>query len=145
MPEVAKARVMKVDEGLGLVFGWAIVCTENGEPYFDLNVDREGTHKGKKVPENIPEDVMLKSALDFSQESECPGNEMHAGADKGRHVFLFPMTGDIAKALGIETTKTGLLVCYKPPADVLAKYVSGEYTGFSIQGFHENSELVEDA
>jgi hypothetical protein len=140
---VSKATVLKVDEGLGLVFGWAIVCTENGEPYFDLNVDREGTFKGEKIPENIPEDEMLKSALQFAEETECPANEMHVGADKGSHVFLFPLTSDIAKALDIETKKTGLLIAYKPPADVLAKFKDGTYTGFSIQGHHVNSELID--
>lgn len=146
MPEgeiIRKASVFKVDDGLGLVFGWAVVSTENGEPYYDLNVDRDGTYKGQKIPENIPEDEMLKMALDFSENTDCPGNDMHEGPNVGKHVFLFPMTADIAKALDIETKKTGLLICYKPPPDILAKFKSGEYTGFSIEGIHVNSELID--
>src|SRR4051812_4790287 len=34
------ARIAKIDESLGLVFGYAIVCTKNGQPYYDLNIDK---------------------------------------------------------------------------------------------------------
>ena len=141
--KIQKAQVCKVDEGLGLVFGWAIICKIDGEDYYDLNVDRDGEHTGKRVPEHIPEDVMLKAAFDFADETDCPGNEMHVGDAKGRHVFMFPMTEDIAKALEITTKHSGLLIAYKPPPDVLAKFKSGQYTGFSIEGFHVDSELVD--
>lgn len=141
--QVYKASVFKVDDALGIVFGWAITCTKDGHPYYDLNIDREGALKGERVPEHIPEDEMVKSAVDFMESTERPGNEMHVGADKGQYVFMFPMTADMAKALEIETKTTGLLVGYKPPADVLAKFKSGEYTGFSIEGWHEDSELVD--
>src|SRR5690349_15438196 len=40
------AQVCKVDSNLGIVFGFAIVCTKDGEDYFDLQSD------------NIPEDAM---------------------------------------------------------------------------------------
>lgn len=133
--QVHKAQVLKVDSALGLVFGWAIVCKENGEDYYDLNIDREGALKGERVPEHIPEETMLKAALDFVENTDRPGNEMHKGPAVGQHVFVFPMTTDIAKALDIETKKTGMLIAYKPPADVLAKFQSGDYTGFSIEGW----------
>jgi hypothetical protein len=119
------ATVCKIDESLGIVMGWAICCTENGQPYFDLNVDREGPLRGQPVPENVPEPVMMKAALDFAL-SGAPGNVMHAGLDRGTFPF-------------IRTTKTGLLVGYRPPADVLAKFKSGELRGFSIEGTHEGS------
>lgn len=123
-------RVAKIDEGLGLVYGFAIVCKVDGEPYYDLNIDKS---TGTRVPEHIPEDVMAKSAADFMMTTR-PGNEMHKGADKGHFVFAFPLTTDIAKALGIQTRKTGLLVAYKPPPAVLEKFRDGTYTGFSIEG-----------
>lgn len=133
-PETEQSfRVAKIDESLGLVFGWAIVCKVNGEDYFDLNVDQEGVLKGQRVPEHIPEEVMTKAAVDFMQ-SDRAGNEMHDGPDSGHYVFAFPMTTDIAKALNIQTDKTGLLVAYKPTPDVLAKFKAGTYTGFSIEG-----------
>jgi hypothetical protein len=126
-------KIAKIDDSLGLVFGWAIVCKHNGEDYYDLNVDQAGPHAGKRVPEHVPESVMTKAALDLALNG-APGNEMHEGPDVGHYPFLFPMTTEIAKAMGITTEMTGLMCAFKPPASVLAKYQSGEYTGFSIEG-----------
>jgi len=133
-----KAQVAKVDEELGLVFGYAIVCKEDGRDYFDLNVDRE---TGEKVPEHIPEETMLKAAAEFMDSATRPGNEMHAGPQLGKYVFAFPLTTEIAKALGIKAKKTGLLVAYKAPADVLQKFKDGTYTGFSIEGSGTGREI----
>ena len=105
----------------GLVFGWGIICKEDGVAYFDVQDD------------HIPEDAMLDAATDFAEGARI-GKEMHAGDAKGQHVFLFPLTTDIAKALGLETKKTGLLLGYKPPPDILAKFKNGTLTGFSIGG-----------
>lgn len=127
-------RVAKIDKRLGLVFGWAVVCKVKGQDYYDLNVDTHGSHAGERVPEHIPEDVMTKAALDISKVGTLPGNEMHEGPDRGHYPFLFPLTTDIAKAMGITTEKTGLMCAFSPPPDVLAKFESGEYTGFSIEG-----------
>lgn len=132
-PAAQSFRIAKVDEQLGLVFGWAIVCKVDGEDYYDLNIDHSGQHAGKRVPEHIPEAVMTKAAVDFMQSARA-GNEMHDGPDVGKYVFAFPMTSDIAKALGITTQKTGLLVAYSAPPAVLAKFKDGTYTGFSIEG-----------
>jgi hypothetical protein len=126
-------RVAKVDDSLGLVFGWAIVCKVNGEDYYDLNVDYAGEHEGERVPEHIPEPTMVKAAVDFVGKGAA-GNEMHDGPDVGQYVFVFPMTTEIAKAMGMTTEKTGLMVAYKPPAGVLQKFKDGTYTGFSIEG-----------
>jgi hypothetical protein len=143
--QLERATVLKVDADLGLVFGWAIICKENDQDYYDLNVDRDGAMKGQRVPEHISEDVMLEAAFDFAAKSERPGNEMHAGPAAGSHVFLFPLTSDIAKALDITTKRTGLLVAYHPPADVLAKFKDGSYTGFSIEGYSDpqKNELID--
>jgi len=133
-------RIAKVDDSLGLVFGWAVVCKVKGEDYYDLNVDWVGKHAGERVPEHIPEPVMLKAALDITKVGTLPGNEMHEGPDQGHYPFLFPMTTDIAKAMGITTEKTGLMCAFKPPPGILAKFKPGpngeppEYTGFSIEG-----------
>jgi hypothetical protein len=123
-------RIAKVDDSLGLVFGYAIICKVNGEPYYDLNIDRDS---GARVPEHVPEDTMLKAAFDFMQNSRL-GNEMHDGPDVGSYVFAFPLTTDIAKAMGISTDKTGLMVAYKPSPEVFAKFKDKTYSGFSIEG-----------
>lgn len=114
-------EVAKVDEGLGLVFGWAIVCEKNGEPYFDL----QGDH--------IPEPAMLKAAADFMENSRR-ADEMHARKGAGTITFAFPLTKETAKAFGLQTEQTGLMIAMKPDADMLSKFVSGELRGFSIGG-----------
>ncbi len=127
------AEVVKVDEVLGLVMGFAIVCEEEGEPYFDV----QGDH--------IPEDSMLKAALDFMENSRTV-KEMHVGASKGTVVFAWPMTTDIAKAFGIVTNRTGLMVALRPSDDaMLEKFRDGTYTGFSIGGKRIVDEEVEHA
>ena len=126
--------VLSVDEEHGVVIGWAIVCKVDGEDYYDLNVDRDGIHKGERVPEHITEDCMFKAAAEAVSDGLLAGNEMHDGPDSGHYVFMFPLTTEIAKALDITTKRTGLLVGYKPEPDVLAKFKNGTYTGFSIEG-----------
>jgi len=125
-----RAQVLKVDDAIGLVFGFGIVCTENGQPYYDT----QGDH--------IPEDAMIKAASDFMLSSRI-SSDMHAKSKDGDVVFCFPLTGEIAKAFGIDTKRTGLLVAIKPSASVLAKFHSGEYTGFSIGGARITEEVVE--
>lgn len=128
------AKASKVDVELGLVMGFAIVCEEDGKPYYDL----QGDH--------IPEDSMLKAAADFMANSRV-AKEMHAGEDAGSVLFAFPLTKDIAESMGISAyTKTGLMIAMKPSsADMLEKFKSGEYTGFSIGGQRlEDEELSDD-
>ena len=119
--KVQKAEVFKVDEALGLVFGWGIICTEKGEDYFDT----QGDH--------IPEDVMVTSTSDFMENARI-AKDMHQGDQHGTIVHSFPLTKEIASAMGIETEKTGWMVAMKPSAEILAKYADGTYTGFSIGG-----------
>jgi hypothetical protein len=128
--EITDVQLLKVDASLGLVFGWAIICKRNGQDYYDLN--RDGS--GESVPEHIPEMTMLNAATDFMENSRLV-KEMHVGGGKGTVLFAFPMTTDIAKAMNISTRTTGLMIAMKPSSpEMLAKFVSGELTGFSIGG-----------
>ncbi|MCY4318374.1 MAG: XkdF-like putative serine protease domain-containing protein [Alphaproteobacteria bacterium] len=124
------AEVLKVDESLGLVFGWAIVCTEKGENYFDLQGDC------------IPEDAMLEAATDFAKSARA-SYEGHRRSDAGTVVHTFPLTADIAKSFGIECDRTGLMVAVQPDAVMLSKFRSGELTGFSIGGMRLVDEDVD--
>lgn len=124
-----EATVFKVDDSLGLVFGWAIVCNKNGEPYFDSQSD------------HIPEDSMLHAAADFMKNSRV-AKDMHQGDEIGLVVFAWPMTADIAKAMGMQTDTTGLMIAMLPPPDILQKFKDGDYTGFSIGGFRVEDEEV---
>jgi hypothetical protein len=124
--------LFKVDENLGLVLGFAIVSKVDDEDYFDL----QGDH--------IPEDAMLEAATDFMANSRV-SKIMHKGEEAGQVVFAWPMTTEIAKAFDIETKTTGLMIAIKPDSpDQLAKYKSGEFTGFSIGGKRIQDEFVED-
>lgn len=132
-PNVGKTdfAVMKADDKLGLVFGWAIVSKNNNSDYYDS----QGDH--------IPEDSMLKAAADFMS-SKRDMKIMHKGKAQGTVLFAFPLTSDIAKSMGITTNKTGLMIAVKPDSqDTLDKFVSGEYTGFSIGGDRGEDEEVD--
>lgn len=127
------AEVVKVDDSLGLVFGFALICKIDGEDYYDV----QGDH--------IPEDSMLKAAADFMANSRM-AKEMHVGDGKGSVVFAWPMTAEIAKAMGIETRTTGLMIAMKPDSEaILNKFRDGTYTGFSIGGRRLEDEEVADA
>lgn len=132
MQEFVKAEVAKVDEELGLVFGWAITCKVEGEPYFD------------KQNDHIPEDSMLRAAADFMQHSRV-AKEMHSGEQVGDIIFAFPLTGDLAKKMDIVTKFTGLMIAMKPSDPVvLAKFRDGTLMGFSIGGQRVEDEDADE-
>ncbi len=128
--EVAKTSV---DSKLGLVFGFAIVCKLAGEDYYDSgSLDPDGN----VYSDHISEDEMIVAVTDFMKSARI-AKEMHDDAGDGQRgvvVHSFPLTTEIAKALGIETETTGWLVAMQPDADMLAKFESGELTGFSVGG-----------
>lgn len=122
------ARVVKVDRQHGIVFGWAIVSTEGEQPYFDTQGDC------------IDESAMLDAAVEFAK-VRAAGDMHERDADgnpvvRGEVLFVYPLTAEMAKALEITTKRTGLLIGMKPEPDVLAKFASGDYTGFSIGGIY---------
>lgn len=123
-------QVSKVDSDLGLVMGFAIVCKEDGEPYFDVQDD------------HIPEDAMLTAAADFMENSRM-AKEMHVGDGRGTVVFAWPMTTEIAEAFEMSVRKTGLMIAMKPDEEMLGKFKSGELTGFSIGGVRLEDEEVD--
>lgn len=130
--EIANA-ITKVDDTLGLVFGWAVISKVRGEEHYDL----QGDH--------IPETAMLEASTDFML-NKREAKEMHTGDSIGDIVFAWPMTIDIAKAFGIDTETTGLMIAMKPtdPA-VLQKFADGNYKGFSIGGKRLEETVVEYA
>lgn len=125
-----QTNIIKVDKAEGIVYGFAIVCQEDGEPYFDL----QGDH--------ISESVMRKASTDFMITAR-KAKEMHTGTAKGKVIHSLPLTKELAEALGAgELKKTGWVVGIKPDSDdVLEKYFTGEYTGFSIGGKAKREEV----
>lgn len=123
-----KMDIWKVDLGQRLIFGFAMVSKVDGEDFFDS----QGDH--------IPEDAALDAMTDFMV-SKRVGCTMHERDSEGQVVksgeiiYAFPLLTDIAKSLGIETSKTGILIGYRPDNDEdLIKAIRGEFTGFSIGG-----------
>lgn len=117
-----ECKVKKVDTEIGVVFGFAIVSTINGADYYDTQGD------------NIPEGSMLKASVSYFSGDRI-AKDMHQGGPVGQVVFGFPLTAEIAKSLEIETVMTGLIVGMKPESEeLLQKYKTGEYQGFSIGG-----------
>lgn len=125
-------KILKVDDTLGLVLGWAIICKQQQVEYFDLQDD------------SITEEAVLKGSADFIQHSRV-AKEMHTGQPIGEIVGSFPLIEDVAKAFGIQCDTYGWMVAMKPSDDVLEKFKSGELTGFSIGGIVEEFEELEDA
>lgn len=119
-----RSRVIKaqaVDADLGLVLGWGIICSEGGEPYYDLQ------------NQHIPADLMVKATTDFMAEVRAT-DEMHDEEPDGTVVHSFPLTEAVKAAFGIECDREGWMIAMRPSPPVLQKFVSGEYTGFSIGG-----------
>ncbi len=122
-------KVSEVDASRGLVFGYAIVCKEDGKDYFDLQ------------DEHIPEDVMLDLATDFMRNSR-EAREMHGKEAIGSVLYALPMTTELAKSLGIQVKRTGLIIGMAPNAAAMKKFVDGDYTGFSIGGVATYEDAV---
>lgn len=121
---------LKVDRKLGLVFGWGCVCKVDGEDFFDS----QGDH--------IPEDSMIEATTDFMENSRV-AKEMHVGESRGAIVHSFPLTADIAKAMGITSKHSGWMIAMKPhDPSVLTKFEDGTYTGFSIGGAYLEDEAA---
>lgn len=122
-------KVCKVDASQGLVFGFAWICMEKDQPYFDL----QGEH--------TPENVMLEASTDFMKNSRT-AKAMHDGEPIGEVIYGLPLTTDLAKSLDLKTDKTGFIIGMAPNAAALAKFASGEFTGFSIGGMAEYQDVA---
>jgi hypothetical protein len=125
------ARVAKLSDELGLVFGWALTTKAAGAEYYDLQGD------------NVLEDDLIKVAAEWMSGGGA-ADTMHDREQDGRAIFCMPMTTEVAKAvygdkIGGELGTYGLLVAIKPSVEDFAKFKSGELTGFSIDGTGERT------
>lgn len=122
--------IAKIDERLGLVFGFAEIIKNKDGEYFDTQGDARSDF------------AALSAWTDFMKVGTL--GDMHEGTDEGGQVvFAFPLTEDIAAALDIQTETYGILVGIQPSPAMLAKFISGEYSGFSIGGERVDEEVVE--
>jgi hypothetical protein len=129
---IVKAAGLDVPQRM--IYGYAVVCKVDGEPYGDTQGDC------------ITEEDMIAAALDFAKNS-CAINDMHAGPDVGRAYFVFPMSSAIAKSLGMTWTAEavsnlqgpGMLIGAQLSEAEFALVQKGERAGFSIEGVGERT------
>lgn len=115
-------QVLKTATTINTVFGFAIISKQNGENYVDL----QGDH--------VTENAVLKASATFMEGSRT-ALDMHSGEPIGKILFGMPLVSDVAEALGVTTKSTGLVVGMRPDhPKTLAKFISGERTGFSLGG-----------
>lgn len=120
----------KVDEDLGVIFGWALVSKQDGEDYYDLQ------------GHNITEEAAVEASIDFMLTSQVQ-KDMHKGKRRGTAV-MFPMTSEIADAYGFDTGgRSGVMVMSKPDPDLFQLHKEGKRRGFSIAGFADRKGIEE--
>src|SRR6056297_1039302 len=117
-----EGKVLKTDEEQRMVWGWASVVTEKGEPV----VDRQG---------DVIEPETLVKAVGKFMEHVRVGKQMHNGDQIGVVVHSMPITKEIGDSLGIQSDREGWIVAFKVyDDDVWSKVKSGELAAFSIGG-----------
>ena len=117
-----EGKILKADDEQRMVYGWASVVTEKGEPV----IDRQG--------DVIEPDTLVKAVNNFMEHVRV-GKAMHTGDQVGVVVHSMPITKEIVDALGIHSDREGWVVAYKVYDDNVWNMVkSGELAAFSIGG-----------
>ena len=131
-------KVLKTDSTSPLVYGWGSICKVRDAS--GALVDYRDTDN-----EEFPEDVTEAAWRDFMLNSRQM-DVQHDEQPMGRVVYAMPMTEDIAKAFGVldALDRTGVMVGVQidDPA-LIAKFRSGDYTGFSIGGAAQYEDISE--
>ena len=124
-----EGKILKTDDEQRMVFGWASVVTEKGEPV----VDRQG--------DVIEAETLVKAVNEFMEHVRV-GKAMHVGEQVGVVVHSLPITKEIGEALGIQSDREGWVVAYKVfDDDIWAMVKSGELAAFSIGGRAQKEEI----
>ena len=124
-----EGKILKTDDEQRMVYGWASVVTEDGEPV----VDRQG--------DVIEADTLVKAVNEFMEHVRV-GKAMHTGEQVGVVVHSLPITKEIGDALGIQSNREGWVVAYKVYDDAVWDMVkSGELAAFSIGGRAMQEEI----
>jgi len=124
-----EGKILKTDDEQRMVYGWASVVTEKGEPV----VDRQG--------DVIEADTLVKAVNEFMEHVRV-GKAMHTGDQVGVVVHSLPITKEIGDALGIQSGREGWVVAYKVYDDAVWDMVkSGELAAFSIGGRAMKEEI----
>lgn len=115
-------NIIKADDEQRIVWGWASVATENGEPVFDVHGD------------HIPMEELTKASVDFMRNYRV-GKTEHVGKQTSEVIALLPLSKSLADALGIQTNREGLIVGFKVHDEATWSGIkSGDLPAFSIGG-----------
>ncbi|MGI4260864.1 XkdF-like putative serine protease domain-containing protein [Klebsiella pneumoniae] len=131
-------KVLKASQDQPLVYGWGSICKQR-------NADGEMADYWDTDNELYPEDVTEGAWRDFMLNSRHM-DVQHDEKPMGRVVYAFPMLSDIAKSFGVfdALDRTGVLVGVQvDDPEILAKFRSGEYAGFSIGGSAAYQDVTE--
>lgn len=128
---VVETQVLKMDDEQRIVYGWASVVTEDGEPVVDTQGDV------------ITPEEMEKMANDFMLDVR-KAKAMHTGGQVGEVIHSIPLTNELMKAFDIYSDREGWLVAFKIyDDDAWEKVRSGEFQALSIGGKAGSREKVE--
>ena len=117
-----EGKILKADDEQRMVYGWASVITEKGEPV----IDRQG--------DVIDAETLVKAVNKFMEHVRV-GKAMHTGDQVGVVVHSFPITKELGDSLGIHSDREGWIVAYKVYDDNVWEMVkSGKLAAFSIGG-----------
>lgn len=129
MTKNIEGQILKSDDEQRLVYGWASVVTEKGEPV----IDRQG--------DVIKPETLVKAVNNFMEHIRV-GKQMHNGDQIGVVVHSLPITKEIGDSLGIQSDREGWVVAFKVYDDEVWKKVkSGELAAFSIGGRAQKVEI----
>lgn len=122
-------EILKSDDEARMVYGWASVISQNGDPVVDIQGDV------------IKADELVNATTEFMK-SVRNAKMMHSGGKIGTVVHSFPLTSEIAKSLGIDTAREGWIVGMHVEDDAVWKSVkNGSLSAFSIGGTGTRKEI----
>jgi hypothetical protein len=117
-------KVGKVDETLGVVFGYAFATTLDGGKSAHVDLQDDAIVGG---------DELIKVALGFV-EAGAQSDVMHNEKRDGYCPFVMPLNAETKKAFKLAGDVEGVAIGMKPSAETFKRFQSGELQGFSIGG-----------
>lgn len=115
-------KLESYDEELGVIVGYALISSINGERYF---YDLQNTH--------YTESSIVKAVLKATRSGMTPSFHEHNSYKHAGHIaFMMPVTSSMSGAMGMTFDKTGLIVGIEATPEAIKKYKNGEYVGLSF-------------